>query len=110
MAKKSSSNVSDFLTPEELAKGRKLTRKARGSHDLPSNASSVERTKYDLCRKFVIYMSKHDVSQRELAKQLGVSESRVSEIVHYNIRKITIDKLVELLERIEGPLVLRVAI
>jgi len=106
---KKSSARQDFLTTAELALARKLTRKARGSHDLPANASSVERAKYELCQKFVVYMNKNKVTQRQFAQRLGVSESRVSEILHYNIRKITIDKLVELLERVQGTVTLKVA-
>lgn len=103
MAKKN-----DFLSQAELAEARKLTRKSRGSHGLPANATSVEKSKYELCKQMIIYMQKHDISQRELAKKLGVSESRVSEIVHYNIRKITIDKLVELHERLKQSVVIKV--
>ena len=99
----------DFLSEDDLLLARKLTHRVRGSRDLPRNANSVDRTKYNLCLEFVAYMNKHGLSQRQLASKINVSESRISEIVHYNIRKITIDKLVELLERARGAIVLEVA-
>ena len=99
----------EFLSDKDLARARRLTQTIKGSNGLPENASSVDRVKYALCEQFVKYAIKNNVSQRQLASELAVSESRVSQIVHYNIQKITIDKLVELLERIQGRVTLKVA-
>lgn len=87
---------------------RKLSR-VRGSYILPPNASAVDRTKYELCKRVLLYMHRKGLSQRQLAKLMGVPETRVSEIVHYRISKFTLDRLVEYYERIEPKAALKVA-
>lgn len=83
--------------------------KARPSKGLPDDASPVGRAKHELCAHFVRYCLEKDISQRELAKILGVSESRVSEIVHYHHSRFTLDRLIELLLVIRPKLKFKVA-
>lgn len=64
---------------------------------LPSDASPVEKVKYQLCKKFVTYIQDNNLSQIELAKKLNIDKSRVNWIVHYKIENFTIDRLYELL-------------
>jgi predicted XRE-type DNA-binding protein len=61
---------------------------------LPPGASSLDKMKYELCKQLLVYMQDHELTQRELAKKLGVVESRVSEALHYRIQKVTLDRLV----------------
>lgn len=76
---------------------------------LPPNASSLDKTKYDLCRRLLIYMREHELNQRELAERLGVVESRVSEILHYRIQKVTLDRLVKYHQTLNPKFSLKVA-
>jgi len=76
---------------------------------LTAKASPVDRIKQELCAHFVQYRLQEGLSQRDLARTLGVSESRVSEIVHYHHSRFTIDKLVELLYIIKPKLKIKVA-
>jgi predicted XRE-type DNA-binding protein len=87
---------------------RKLS-KGLATKVLPKDAGPVEKTKYDLCEHFVIYHQKIGISQREMAARLGVTESRVSEILHYRIERYTIDKLLTLLSKIHPEIRIRVA-
>ncbi len=109
MGKKKKLTPSDFMTEKELAEVRRATAHISGARTLPPNASALDRNKYELCRQFIVYMREHDINQRQLAKLLHVSESRVSEIVHYNIGKITLDRLVELHEVLDNKVTLMVA-
>lgn len=93
----------------ELTRMDKILAKAKGSRMLPPNAEPVDRIKYDLCQKFVKYCIEHDVTQRELAQLLDVSESRVSEIVHYHIDKLTLDRLIRYLAKLNPKLKFNVA-
>lgn len=71
---------------------------APASQALPKNASAVQRMKYDLCQKFVIYLEESGLSQRELAQKLKVSETIVSRLLHYHIEDFTIDRLINYTE------------
>lgn len=62
--------------------------KSLASKTLSLDAGLVERTKHEICAHFVQYKVKEKISQRELAQQLEVTESRVSEILHYHYERI----------------------
>jgi predicted XRE-type DNA-binding protein len=87
---------------EEIIK--EAERKMKGglaSKLLSRAAGPVERAKHELCEHFIRYRRDEEISQRELAKRLEVTESRVSEILHYHHQQFTIDRLLELLHRVK---------
>lgn len=98
-----------FPSEKTLAVMRKKLAKAKGSYLLPPDADAIDRAKYEICRQILIYMHKKGLSQRQLAKQMGIPETRVSEIVHYRIWKFTLDRLLGYFEKINPKLVLKVA-
>ncbi len=83
--------------------------KRKSSGLLPPDASSLDKTKYELCRRLATYMREEGLTQRELAKKLGVVESRVSEVLHYRIQKITLDRLVKYHQVLDPSFALKVA-
>ena len=78
---------------ENLKKMRKRLSTSGGSFMLPPDAEYIEKVKYEICKKILIFMHKRELSQRELAKMLEVPETRVSEIVHYKIYKFNLERL-----------------
>lgn len=76
---------------------------------LPKNAGPVLRAKQELCGHFVHYFRVANITQREFARELGVTESRVSEILHFHHDRFTIDKLLELLARLNPKIRIKVA-
>lgn len=96
-------------TEKEWSDIERRLAKAKPTKVLPTNASAVDRIKHELCAQFVQYCREKELTQRELAKLLGVTESRVSEIVHYHYGRFTIDKLLELLSIIKPKLKFNVA-
>ncbi len=76
---------------------------------LSPDAGPVERTKHELCELFILYRRETDITQRELATRLNVTENRVSEILHYHFDTFTLDRLIELLSRIKPNLKIKVA-
>jgi predicted XRE-type DNA-binding protein len=79
------------------------------SYVLPSDASHVDKTKHELCKKFVVYLRDEKMSQAELARRIGVDRSRINWIVKYRIDNFTIDKLYELWSTIEPEFELKVS-
>lgn len=96
-------------TDEQLAKALAELGKLPGSRELHSNASLVDRIKYELCRNFVIYLVENDLSQKELAKKLGIDPALMSKILRYHFDEFTIDRLVRFLEIIDIEVSLKVA-
>lgn len=76
---------------------------------LSPNASAVEYVKHKLCEHFIRYLKEENITQREMAKRLDVTESRVSEILHYHHKQFTIDRLLELLSKLKPGITIKVA-
>lgn len=87
---------------------RKLS-KVKGSASLPANASPMDILKHSLCAQFIRYQREQELTQRELAKVLGLNEARMSEILHYRHQRFTIDHLMTYLTKIKPNLKVRVA-
>lgn len=100
---------SGYPSEPDWAKIEKSSDKRLSSKMLSPKANPVERTKQKICEEFIKYRRKEEITQRELAKRLDVTESRVSEILHYHYERFTIDKLLELLSRINPNVTLNVA-
>jgi predicted XRE-type DNA-binding protein len=89
-----------FPSARELKAVRKKLEKAEPSRTLPKNASKADKLKHKLCEKFVIYLIDHQMTQLQLSKKLKVDPSRINEIVKYRIGLFTVDKLMDLAERL----------
>ncbi len=101
--------MAKFPTEIELNAIRKQMSKIKGSRGLPPDATALDRGKYEVCERLLAYMKKKRMTQRELAKALDTSETRVSEIVHYRIDKFTLDRLVAFLQTVHPMVTLHVA-
>jgi len=76
---------------------------------LPVDSSNVDKVKYQLCKKFVTYLQDHKINQSELARRLEIDRSRVNWIVKYKTEHFTIDRLYELLGKLDKTIVLKVS-
>ena len=94
---------------EQLRKAEKELEKFLPTIIRGERATPVQKAKHIICREFVKYANRTEITQRELAKILGVTESRVSEILHYHFDHFTIDRLLTLLVKIKPKASLRVA-
>lgn len=99
----------NWPSESELKTATKKLAKAKGSARLPLDANILDKTKYALCEEFVKYCLAHNISQRDVAAQLEVNESRISEIVRYRIEKLTVDRLVKYLGKLNPKFKLSVA-
>ena len=79
------------------------------SESLSAEASAIDKTKYELCKKFVTYLNEKNMSQADLARLIEVDRSRINWIVKYKIQNFTIDRLYELWAVIEPDFELKVS-
>ncbi len=86
-----------FPSAAELEEARNFLNKTEASRPLAKEAGPVERVKYALCEKFVIYLNQYKLTQRALAQQLSLDEGVMSKILHYNIEDFTVDRLIRYL-------------
>lgn len=76
---------------------RKKLSTGPASKPLPSDATLIDKIKHDICREFVIYKNSSKITQKALAEKVGIDESLMSKVLHYNIDEFTIDRLVKFL-------------
>ena len=64
-----------------------------GSWALPENATYLEKAKYELCKKMVVYKREKKTSVEKLAQKIKLSEAEIDDILHYRINYFTLDRL-----------------
>jgi len=93
----------------ELNKILKKLKSAEGSLALPEHPTSLQKFRYEIQQKFVGYILKKNISQKELAEMLGIDEAKVSKILKNRIDEFSTDRLITLYERINPKIKLKVA-
>lgn len=89
-----------FPDEKELSRVRKKLSKVEPTRSLPKDASKSDKLKYELCRQFVKYLMKHEMTQKELAEEIDIQPARMNEIVKYKIDLFTVDRLLDYAERL----------
>src|SRR5581483_4751516 len=79
-----------------------------GNIALSADASETDRAKYQLCQLIAKYMREHGLLQKELAGEIGVDESRVSEILRGKFDSFTLDRLVGYAEKLHPGLKIKI--
>lgn len=73
------------------------------------NMTPAQQLKHDICAEFIKYFNKNKLTQKQLAKVVGINEARMSEILHYHFDRFTVDLLVKYLMKIKPDLKIKVA-
>lgn len=97
-----------FPSKTELDRAIKKLEKVEGTLALKPDATPLERFRFDLCQKFLKYKKSHGITQKEMAKRLGVDEAKVSKILRYRIGEFSTDRLIDLYSKLDTKLELRV--
>jgi len=92
--------MTKFPSKEELELVRKELGQGPASRPLPKDASPVDRAKFRLCEKFVIFKNSQKISQKELAQRIEIDESLMSKILRYHFEEFTTDRLIKYLNSI----------
>jgi len=98
-----------FPSESKLKKVRRKLARVQGTRMLSPHASPLERFRWDICQKFVIYKQKNDLTVDEMAKLLGTDKAKVSKILRHRIESFSTDRLLTMLQIIYPETKLRVA-
>ena len=93
----------------EIRKVLKRLEKVEGSLAPPENPTPLEKFRHDIQQKFVRYMLKTKISQREMAEMIEVDEGKVSKILHNRLEEFSTDRLISLYEKINPKIKLKVS-
>lgn len=89
--------MNNFPSNKELEQITKKLSKGIASRPLPKDADNIDRIKYRLCERFVIYLNGQGVTQKALAKTIGIDEALMSKILHYHYKEFSVDRLIKYL-------------
>ncbi len=83
--------------------------KSEGTMHLNDEATPLEKFRWSLCQKLLVYMRKNNLKQRDLATQLGIDEPEMSRILHHRIERVSTDKLARMVQELEPDVKLKVS-
>lgn len=92
--------MSKFPSKKDLEEARNKLDEGPASRPLPNDASIVDKAKFQLCEKFVVYKNIHNITQRAMAEKVGIDEALMSKILHYNFDEFTTDRLLKYLSKL----------
>lgn len=81
---------------------KKIANDDFGSLGLPPNATEIDMMKYSIVQDIALFKLATKMSQTEISKLIGVSKSRISEILHYHISNYSLDTLIKYLFSLKG--------
>jgi predicted XRE-type DNA-binding protein len=100
--KKSNTHVDiKFPSPEKLRQRDEKLKKVKGTLMVGPSSTPSEKFRWKLCQNLLKYMVKNNMNQSQFADFLGIDQSRISEIVHHRIDKVSTDKLISYNEKID---------
>jgi predicted XRE-type DNA-binding protein len=98
-----------FPSRAEIERALKKLEKVEGSLAPPENPTPLEKFRFDIQQKFVLHILRKKISQREMAKMLGIDEGKVSKILHNRLQEFSTDRLINLYEKINPDVKLKVS-
>src|SRR5437660_1321460 len=90
-------NISFFPPEKKLAKIREKMLEPnypRANMALPKNATSLEKSKYFLCKTILNYKLDNSLPVEELAQKINLTVPEVEDILFARFNKFTLDRLV----------------
>ena len=97
-----------FPDKDKVKKALEKLEKVQGTLALPENPTALEKFRWDICQKFILYKLKNNLTQREISELLETDESKVSKILHHRIQEFSTDRLITLYEKLDPGVVLKV--
>lgn len=83
---------------------------ADASWDLPEDATPLEKAKYELCEKILVYQQDHNLTDEEMAKKIHLTTGEVRDILYCHIDYFTLDRLITYATRLFKPLEIKMVV
>ena len=64
-----------------------------GSWALSENATPLEKSKYELCKKMIVYKREKKLTTEKIAQKISLSLAENEDILHYRTDYFTLDRL-----------------
>ncbi|CAH1758995.1 11107_t:CDS:2, partial [Entrophospora sp. SA101] len=74
-----------------------------GSWALPENATTSEKTKYELCEKVIKYKRNKQFTTEKLAQKIQLSKAEMEDILYCRIDYLTLDRLLAYTDKLFAP-------
>ncbi len=97
-----------FPSKAEISRVLKKLEKAEGTLAPPANPTPLQKFRHEIQQKFVGYILVKKISQREMAETLGIDEGKISKILHNRLEEFSTDRLINLYEKLDPNLKLKV--
>lgn len=98
-----------FPSKEKIKKTLEKLEKVEGTLSLPENPTALEKFRWDLCQKFIVFKNKNNFTQRQIAGLLKIDEGKVSKILHHRIDEFSTDRLISYYEKLDPKVSLKVS-
>lgn len=98
-----------FPSESQLKKVRGKLARSAGTLMLAPDATALEKLRWDICQKFVIYKQEHQLTVEAMAQVLGTDKAKGSKILRHRIESFSTDRLVMMLQILYPNTKLRVA-
>jgi predicted XRE-type DNA-binding protein len=98
-----------FPSKSEVKRVLKKLEKVEGTLAPPAHPTPLQKFRHDIQQKFVAYKLDQAISQREMAKILGIDEGKVSKILRNRLDEFSTDRLITLYEKLNPELKLKVS-
>src|SRR5256714_12512632 len=97
-----SKNIKRKETQEETVKRLSDPNYEGGNYALPENASELEKSKYEICQNIARYQRENGLPNKDLAYELGVSLTKLDDILYCRINLLKLDNLANYLEKVHN--------
>ncbi|CAG8623187.1 825_t:CDS:2, partial [Diversispora eburnea] len=90
--------------------GYRSLRPTGGSWALSENATTSEKTKYELCEKVIRYKRHKQLTTEKLAQKVQLSKAEMEDILYCRIDYLTLDRLLSYTDKLFAPAQLEITI
>ncbi len=93
---------------KEIERVLKKLEKVEGTLGMPEHPTPLQKFRHDIQQRIVGYKLRTKISQREMAKALGIDEAKASKLLHNRLDEFSTDRLIRLYEKINPDIKLEV--